>query len=337
MIETSARRGADIVKQVLTFARGTEGERTLLQPKHILREVEKITRETFPRTIDIRTELPANLWAITGDATQLHQIVLNLLVNARDAMPEGGRLTLKAENVELDEQGTQMHLNAKPGSYVALSIRDTGSGIPQDILDKIFDPFFTTKEVGKGTGLGLSTVMAIVKSYGGFIIVESVVGKGTEIRVFIPATNADFVPRPEDTRNQLPAGRGESILVVDDELSIREITKETLEAYGYRIRTAKDGIEALSLIEKDRHKFSLVLTDMMMPNMDGSSLIRTLERLAPDIKIIAVSGITDQDIFEKLKKSRVEAFLPKPIQTDNLLKILDSVLHPDGSAAPSPN
>lgn len=327
MIETSARRGAGIVKQVLTFARGTEGERTLLQPKHIFREVEKIVRETFPRSIEIRFDLPSNLWTITGDATQLHQIVLNLLVNARDAMPNGGALTLTVWNITLDEESARGHLQAKAGNYVVLSVKDTGTGIAPEHLEKIFDPFFTTKEVGKGTGLGLSTVMAIVKSYGGFMSVASEPGKGTEFKVFIPATNADFAHHTEEGRQQLPSGRGESILVVDDELSIREIIKETLEAYGYQVRTAKDGVEALTLIEQNRRKYSLVLTDMMMPNMDGSSLIRTLERLTPDIKIIAVSGITDQDSLERLKKSRIEAFIPKPIQTDGLLKMLDSVLH----------
>ncbi|TLY28738.1 MAG: response regulator [Ignavibacteria bacterium] len=330
-IDLSARRGADIVKQVLTFARGTEGERILLQPKHILREIEKITRETFPRSIEIQFDLPNDLWTITGDATQLHQIILNLLVNARDAMPEGGTLTMKGENVSLDEQTARFYLNAKPGNYVLLSIMDSGTGISPDILEKIFDPFFTTKEVGKGTGLGLSTVSTIVKSYGGFITVDSTVGKGSIFEVYIPATNAEVSPqKKEESRRELPVGRGESVLIVDDELSIREITKETLEAYGYRTATAKDGIEALTIIEKDRHKFSLVLTDMMMPNMDGASLIRTLRRLTPDIKVIAVSGATDQDVLEKVKKSHVEAFLPKPIQAENLLRLLDTILHGDG-------
>src|SRR6267143_2214135 len=330
-IDLSARRGADIVKPVLTFARGTEGERILLQPKHIIREIEKITRETFPRSIEIVFDLPNDLWTITGDATQLHQIILNLLVNARDAMPEGGTLTMKGENVSLDEQTARFYLNAKPGNYVLLSIMDSGTGISPDILEKIFDPFFTTKEVGKGTGLGLSTVSTIVKSYGGFITVDSTVGKGSVFEVYIPATNAEVSPQKKDeSRRELPVGRGESVLIVDDELSIREITKETLEAYGYRTATAKDGIEALTIIEKDRHKFSLVLTDMMMPSMDGASLIRTLRRLTPDIKVIAVSGATDQDVLEKVKKSHVEAFLPKPIQAENLLRLLDTILHGDG-------
>ncbi|HEV8538350.1 MAG TPA: ATP-binding protein [Bacteroidota bacterium] len=326
-IETSAQRGADIVKQVLTFARGTEGERTLLQPKHFLRDIVEISKETFPRSIALKFEVPENLWTITGDATQLHQIVLNLLVNARDAMPEGGSLTLRAENVALDEKSSRSFLGAKAENYVMLSVKDTGIGIPSEILDKIFDPFFTTKEVGKGTGLGLSTVMTIVKSYGGFLTVESTPAIGTEFKVFIPATNAPISEAKSNRRAKLPVGKGEWVLVVDDEISIREITKETLEAYGYRSQTAKDGVEALSVIERDRDKIDLVLTDMMMPNMDGASLIRRLERVAPDIKIVAVSGVTDQLALEKIKKSRIEAFLPKPIHTENLLRILDSVLH----------
>jgi len=333
-IDLSARRGADIVKQVLTFARGTEGERTLLQPKHILREIEKITKETFPRSIEIKPNIATDLWTITGDATQLHQIILNLLVNARDAMPEGGTLSLRAANVVLDEAGARQHLNAKPGNYVIFAVKDTGTGIPPEVLDKIFDPFFTTKEVGKGTGLGLSTVMAIVKSYTGFILVDSKAGEGTEFSVYIPATGSVASARSDEDRLNLPSGHGEAILVVDDELSIRQITKETLEAYGYRIETAKDGIDALTLIEKDPNKFSLVLTDMMMPNMDGGSLIRTLRHHAPNIKVVAVSGITDHDVLEKIKKSKIEAFLPKPIETSNLLKVLDSVLHADEEQTP---
>jgi PAS domain S-box-containing protein len=333
MIDLSARRGADIVKQVLTFARGSEGERTLLQPKHILREVERIVRETFPKSIDLQCNIPSNLWTIIGDATQLHQIILNLLVNARDAMPQGGKLLLAAENVVVDEGHVRQYLNAKPGNYVGLSVTDSGTGISPEVLDKIFDPFFTTKEVGKGTGLGLSTVMTIVKSYGGLVTVNSAVGKGTTFNVFIPAMNVDNTRRQKDeSQRKLPSGHGESILVVDDEVSIREITKETLEAYGYKIQTAKDGVEALTYIEKNRHKVRLVLTDMMMPNMDGGSLIRTLQRLAPEIKIVVVSGLTDPETLDKIKSSRVEAFLPKPIKAENLLKILDTILNSDEEA-----
>lgn len=328
-IDLSARRGADIVKQVLTFARGTEGERTLLQSKHLLKEIEKITKETFPRSIEIKFDVAQALWTITGDATQLHQVMLNLMVNARDAMPNGGTLSLHANNITLDEQSTRVHLNAKPGNYVVFSISDTGTGIPSEILDKIFDPFFTTKEVGKGTGLGLSTVMAIVKSYGGFLIVNSDMGKGTEFKAYIPATNTSSAVHKAEVDSAPPSGHGESILVVDDEVSIREIMKETLEAYGYRVQTAKDGIDALTAIEKDRYKYQLVLTDMMMPNMDGGSLIRALQRLAPEIKIIAVSGLTDTESLEKVKMARVEAFLPKPIQAENLLRIMDTALHSD--------
>ncbi len=331
IIEMSARRGADIVKQVLTFARGTEGERTLLQPKHFLREIEKITKETFPRSIALKFDVPEDLWTVTGDTTQLHQIVLNLLVNARDAMPEGGSLAVKVENVKLDEKSARAHINANAGNYVTLSVKDSGTGIPAEILDKIFDPFFTTKEIGKGTGLGLSTVMTIVKSYGGFLTVNSVIGKGTEFIVYIPATNANVLHQKSDVIVELPVGKGEWVLVVDDELSIREITKETLEAYGYRTQTAKDGVEALSIIERDKDKISLVITDMMMPNMDGASFIRRLERTAPNIKIVAVSGVTDQEVLEKIRKSRIEAFLAKPIHTENLLKVLDSVLHKEES------
>jgi PAS domain S-box-containing protein len=335
-IGLSARRGADIVKQVLTFARGSEGERMLLQPKHILREVEQITRETFPKSLDLRFDLASQLWTIIGDATQLHQIFLNLMVNARDAMPDGGTLTIKAENVVFTEEMARQILNAKPGNYVVLSVSDTGTGIPPAVLEKIFDPFFTTKEVGKGTGLGLSTVMTIVKSYGGFIVVNTGVGKGTEFRVHIPATTIDSGGVKDEGRRTIPAGHGESILVVDDEISIREIIKETLEAFGYRAHTAKDGVEALNIIEQERGRFKMVITDIMMPNMDGASLVRTLERLAPEIKLIVVSGMADQELFDKVKKCRIEALLPKPIHTDNLLRLIHASLHATEAPGASP-
>jgi PAS domain S-box-containing protein len=223
-METSAQRGADIVRQVLTFARGVEGERVLLQPSHLLREMDKIAAETFPKSITIRNDLPGNLWTVTGDATQLHQVLMNLCVNARDAMPDGGTLTISAENFELDESSAAMTPGGKIGPYVMLKVSDTGMGIPRDTLAKIFDPFFTTKELGKGTGLGLSTAMGIVKSHGGFVKVTSEVGRGTTFRIFIPATTDSRLLDKELEQPVIHRGNGELLLIVDDEPSIRQVT-----------------------------------------------------------------------------------------------------------------
>ena len=189
-IEISAKRGADIVRQVLSFARGVEGERVEIQPKHLLKDLESIIHDTFPKNIRLEFSIPDETWTILGDPTQVHQILLNLCVNARDAMPNGGSLTVTVENRVLDEQYAAMNIQAKPGRYVQISVTDTGTGIPPDLVDKIFEPFFTTKELNKGTGLGLSTVMAIVKSHDGIINVYSEPGKGTTFKVYLPAMEA---------------------------------------------------------------------------------------------------------------------------------------------------
>jgi PAS domain S-box-containing protein len=327
-LETSAQRGADMVKQILTFARGVEGERILLQPRHLLKDVEKIAAETFPKTIQIRTDAPSDLWSVSGDATQLHQVLLNLCVNARDAMPHGGVLSIAARNAERDENYAAVNLDAKPGPYVVLSVTDTGTGMPPAVMEKIFEPFFTTKEVGKGTGLGLSTSHAIVKSHGGFVHVYSEVGKGTAFKVYLPAVRAAADAAAVRT-GELPAGKGELILVVDDEASIREITRETLESYGYRTLVAGDGAEALALFAEAKKDVRAVVTDMRMPFMDGMATIRALRKLTPTIKVIATSGL-DQDGAEASAGAGViQAFLHKPYTAEKLLTTLERVLQAD--------
>jgi PAS domain S-box-containing protein len=325
-IESSAKRGSDIVKQVLTFARGVEGERVVLQAKHLLRDMERIALETFPKSIEIRSDLPKNLWTVQGDATQLHQVLLNLCINARDAMPQGGVLEIKAENVDLDQEGTRIHLNARPGRYLAVSVTDTGVGIPAEIMDKIFDPFFTTKEVGKGTGLGLSTVLGIVESHKGFVTVRSEWGKGSEFKVYIPAATDVAADTVRESPVTLPQGGGELILMVDDEASVREIMKASLEAHGYRVVEAKDGMEAAVVYEKQRGDIKLVITDMMMPTMDGAAVIRLLRRMNPAIKIVVVTGMAEEEQISEAMKKTVQGFLLKPFRADKLLKTVHAVL-----------
>ncbi|HTY59628.1 MAG TPA: PAS domain S-box protein, partial [Bacteroidota bacterium] len=244
-VETSVRRGSDIVRQVLAFGRGVRGERIALQPRHVVTEVLKIAGETFPKSIELHSNLADGLWTISADPTQMHQVILNMCVNARDAMPDGGKLTVAAENVVLDGNYARMNIEAKVGPHVCISVADTGTGIPASILERIFEPFFTTKEVGRGTGLGLSTGLAIVKSHGGFITVYSEIRKGTTFRMYIPALGGDgAAPVPDQAELDPPSGNGELILVVDDEPGIREVTKETLEAARYSVLTAADGTEA---------------------------------------------------------------------------------------------
>lgn len=324
-LRSSVQVGAEMVRQVLLFARGTEGDHMALHVTSIVKEIAKMAAHSFPKSIEILTKMPDDPWSVHGEPTQLTQVLMNLCVNARDAMPDGGRLNIAVANVVLDEQYCNMHVNARPGPYVRITVADTGIGIPPEIMDRIFDPFFTTKEHGKGTGLGLSTVIGIVKSHGGFVNVYSEVGKGTKFSIFLPAGDAAAaVPRRlSDTRTK---GNGELILVVDDESVIRDIAKQTLEHYGYRVLTAKDGTEAVALFVQHRQEIQAVLTDMMMPIMDGSATIRALQRLDPAVRIIAASGLSDNHKLADKTNGGVQAFLLKPYTARALVETLQSVL-----------
>ncbi len=324
-IEISAERGADIVKQVLTFARGAEGDRILIQPRHLVNELAKMMSQTFPRNISVRTQISKNLAVLSGDATQLHQVLLNLCVNARDAMPDGGNLIIGAETKMLDEQGVGIHPDARPGRYVALRVTDSGMGIPRDVIDKIFDPFFTTKEQGKGTGLGLSTVIGIVRSHAGFVNVESEPGKGTTFRIYLPASDQSA----EETREEAapaPRGQGELILVVDDEPAIRNSAIKTLEAHGYRAYTAEDGTDALALYFQRRQEINLVLTDIEMDLMDGIALVKALKKVEPGVKVIVSSGESNNNKKPILQDLGVTSFLDKPYSARDLLSAVHLAL-----------
>lgn len=334
-IERAARRGSDLVKQVLSFACGVEGARVAMQVRHVVREIESIVENTFPKNILVETYLPDGLWLVTGDPTQLNQIVLNLCVNARDAMPDGGTLTLRADNIEIDEQYAVMNRGVSPGRYVVLSVTDTGIGMPREIIDRIFDPFFTTKEIGKGTGLGLSTVLGIVRSHGGFVNVYSEPGKGSTFKVYLPAQEGAAAGDPvQSEAEKFPRGNGELILIVDDEASILDITKQTLEAFGYRVITAEDGAQAIGQFALARDQVAVVLTDMMMPVMDGPALIVALKRIDPQVRIIAASGLNANGNVAKAANVGVKHFLPKPYSADTLLTTLRQVIAAPDSHPP---
>jgi two-component system cell cycle sensor histidine kinase/response regulator CckA len=324
ILEKNSQRGADLIKQVLSFSRGVEGEYKPLQSKHIISEIEKVLKETFPRNIEIRTDMQEDLWTIAGDTTQLHQVLMNLCVNACDAMSDGGILNISAENIFVDENYTRMYVEAKVGSYVAIAVSDTGTGIPPEILDRIFEPFFTTKELGKGTGLGLSTALAIVKSHGGFVNVYSEVGNGTKFKVYLPAIKTEL-QEAEEQKFEMPTGNGEFILIAEDEGSISEITCSTLEAYGYKVLMAQDGAEAVAVYAENIDKIKVVLMDMMMPVMDGQASIRAIRKINPEVKIISVSGLTEKDRLANIA-DYTKAFLPKPYTAEKLLKAIHEVL-----------
>ncbi|WP_353929267.1 response regulator [Okeanomitos corallinicola TIOX110] len=321
---SNAKRGANLVKQVLSFARGIDGDRTLLQLRHILIEIQQIIKETFPQNIEVITQISPNLWTISGDATQIHQVLMNLCVNARDAMSDGGTLTITAENLLVDDSYAQMHIDAEAKPYVILTITDTGTGIKQNIIDRIFEPFFTTKNLGKGTGLGLSTVLGIVKSHGGFINVYSEENQGSQFKVYLPAKDTTEII--EKAEKSVHYGNGEMILVVDDESSICDITKTSLESYNYQVITAHDGMEAIAIYVENMDKIALVLTDIFMPSMDGLTSIRTLRKINPNIKIIAVSGLAPSDKVSAAYNMGVKAFLCKPYTTTQLLETVSKVI-----------
>ncbi len=323
-IETSVRRGADLVRQVLSFARGADGEQTVTQLRHLVSEIEKILRETFPRSVDIVTDIPRNLWTVMGDPTQLHQIIMNLCVNSRDAMPNGGRLEITAGNVTLDEEYTRTHPKSKVGPHVVLTFADTGIGIPESNIAKIFEPFFTTKEKGKGTGLGLSTVSTIVKNHGGFVDVESEVGRGTTFKVYLPAQTTSQPVQESKASKEKYSGDGELILIVDDERAVREFIKVTLETYGYTTLAASDGTEAMGLFAKSEKRIDLVITDVMMPYMDGVATVVGLRKLDSKVRIVAVSGLTEGE--NAIELQRVESFLNKPFTAHMLLKTVHDAL-----------
>jgi two-component system, cell cycle sensor histidine kinase and response regulator CckA len=329
MQETNTKRGAALINQILSFARGSEGKHKTLQVQHLISEVKQIVDGTFPKSIEVSTNIDPNLQMVSADITQLHQVLMNLCVNARDAMPAGGSLSISAENLFIDESYARMHLNANVGPYVVVSVADTGIGISPEAIDKVFDPFFTTKELGQGTGLGLSTVISIIRSHGGFVTVYSEVGQGTQFKIYLPAIEG--VETRSVKEFEQPLGNGELILVVDDEAPICEITKTSLETSGYNVLTASDGIDAVAMYAEHKDSVDIVLMDMMMPNLTGPAAIQVLRRMNPKIKIIALSGLPSSDKVKEAMNMGATTFLAKPYTAQELLKTLHTVLHSVGS------
>jgi PAS domain S-box-containing protein len=334
-IESSTQRGADLIRQLLTFGRGTSGLRCPVPVSDLVCDLSRMIRETFPRNITFSSITPPENWTVLGDPTQLQQVMLNLCVNARDAMPAGGTLTIEVKNVVIDKKEILLHLGAGPGPHVLLLVTDTGEGIPPEVIEKIFDPFFSTKPPGKGTGLGLSTVMGIVKSHHGFLNLRSSVGLGTTFEVYLPAS-----PKSDETPVRsvpaAPAARphkahGELILVVDDEASIRKVVELTLLAHGYRALVAKDGIEAMALYSRHGDEIKAIVTDIVMPSMDGVALIKVLTEMNPSVKVIATSGIGDsegnEDKATELSSLGVKCYLRKPFAAAEILTALHELLH----------
>lgn len=325
-INVSAKRGAEMVRQVLSFARGTPGSRVSTPARHLLREIEHIIQDTFPKAIVCEVRVADDLWPVLCDPTQVHQVLLNLCVNARDAMPKGGLLTLSAANLTLGDHDLRASLAGRAGRYVRFEVADTGAGIPADLREKIFDPFFTTKEVGRGTGLGLSTASNIVRAHGGLLQVASEVGRGSTFRVFLPAADTVAVSGSTAPGFVLPRGRGETVLVVDDEEAVRVIMRQALEGFGYQVMEAENGADAVALYVQRRTEIDLVLTDIMMPIMDGLTTIRTLLNLDPGLPIIGSSGLNAGVNRSEALDAGAKEFLAKPFTAETLLMTVRTVL-----------
>ncbi len=325
-MQACAQRGADIIKQLLTFARGRPGARVPLPVRHLMRDMEKIIRETFPRNIQPVIQAPKDLWPVLGDATQIHQALMNLCVNARDAMPDGGRLTVTACNVTLDENAAAAIPDAKAGCYVGVSVTDTGCGISPEHLERIFDPFFTTKDIGKGTGLGLPTVLGIVRGHDGFVRVNSLPGNGTTMEIFLRASPEASLPIESEAEAPPPRGHGELILVVDDEAGVRSSLQRTLAMHGYRVLTATEGNAALALFARHSAEIQAVLTDMMMPGMEGPALIRSLRYLSPRLPILGMTGLAHRGDVKGVDGLDLPIVLNKPFSSAKLLSVLHKTL-----------
>jgi two-component system, cell cycle sensor histidine kinase and response regulator CckA len=326
-IEEAAQRGANIVNQVLTFARGVKGKHTVINARDLAGEIAKMVKEIFPKSIAFSFNVPEVLWNISGDTTQLQQVFLNLCVNARDAMPGGGALALSVDNIEVDEAFAHMVASASPGRYVQFSVSDSGTGIPKKIVDRIFEPFFTTKEPGKGTGLGLSTVVGIVRSHAGFLKVESEVGKGSIFRVFIPATTNAVRKKEIPDQPTITRGNGETLLVVDDEPEILEIICSILQQNNWQTISATDGVEGVASYLMHSGKIKALITDMVMPNMDGLGLIRSVRKLAPDLPILVASGFSNEESRGELDELHISGFLKKPFSARQLVARVATLLY----------
>jgi PAS domain S-box-containing protein len=336
LIDNSARRGAAVIRQLLTFSRGIEGKRVSLQVRHLVREIAVIVRETFPRDIKLMEDSAKDLWPVEADATQLHQVLLNLCVNARDAMPAGGILKIDATNVQLKKGdplfGTALH----DGPHVMITVSDTGQGIPREIIERVFEPFFTTKALGVGTGLGLSTALGIIRSHGGHIRVYSEPGHGAVFKVYLPADPAVASVAKQGTVPHTEDGHGETILVVDDEPSIVSAVKICLETHGYRVLTADDGPAAIRVFTAHRSEIRVVITDVMMPEMDGLKLARALRQIDGEIRVIASSGLDPAAVPAELAAGFIADFLNKPYDQQMLCAAVHRQVNASaGPSAPS--
>jgi len=328
VLEQSAVRASDLVRQILGFARGAAGQRHVLQVKYILRDLVGLLSETFPKNIVIEDSWEGDLWPVYGFPTQLHQIILNLCINARDAMPGGGTLRLRAQNRVLDELAAATLEGSRAGDWVVITVEDFGTGMTPDLVARIWEPFFTTKGEGKGSGLGLPMVRNLIDGHGGFVTLDTSVGRGSVFSVYLPAAPGSVEHVPSADAPMPPRGKGELVLVVDDESNVCDITAATLQRHGYTVHATHDAIDALAWFARHQNEVSLVLTDLKMPVCDGTTLAAVLRKMHPEIRIIAITGQVDDQRWEEPKRLAADRILLKPFNSDALLHLVHTLLAP---------
>jgi PAS domain S-box-containing protein len=327
-IYQAGKRGADLVKSLMTFSRKVETKLVPVNLNQEITQVQHLLSNTIPKTINITLHLNGNLDSIKADPSQIGQVLMNLGVNARDAMADGGILTFETLNVQLDKEYCDTHLEAKPGSYILLTVSDTGQGMDRETLSHIFEPFFSTKEVGKGTGLGLATVYGIVKQHGGHITCYSEPGLGTTFNIYLPTIEKERDSEAPTVENPIPGGT-ETILLVDDEEALRELGSTLLNEFGYKVITANDGKQALDIYQREGDHISLIILDLIMPVMDGKKCLEEILLVNPNTKVVMASGYSEGGPASGATAGRAKGFVQKPYNMRELLTTVREVLDKD--------
>ncbi len=327
-IERAAKRAGELTSQLLTFGRKVESRLEPVDINNEITQIMELLRRTIPRMIDIEFHAGKGLWSVNADPTQIEQVILNIAVNARDAMPDGGKLIIETDNVTLDQVYCRSHMGAIPGDYVLISITDTGCGMPPEILEHIFEPFYTTKETGKGTGLGLATVYGIVKNHKGYIMCYSEVGKGTTFKIYLPAIDGHHVKEDEETEFNLDeTGNGELILFVDDDDEVREMGRNLLMKFGYRTITASSGEEAIQKFRRMKEKISLIILDLIMPGMGGKKALDDILSIDPSARVVISSGFSASAHAKDALNSGAVGFINKPYNINQMLSVIQDAMN----------
>ncbi|MBI5250693.1 MAG: response regulator [Desulfomonile tiedjei] len=325
-IKKAARRAAELTQALLTFSRRIESKLRPVDVNQEIRHVSAMLSRTMPKVIDIRIDLEEGIHTVNADPSQLQQVLMNLVLNARDAMPSGGTLSIQTRNLRLDEEYCRTHLGTKPGNYALVSVSDNGSGMDSKTQESIFDPFFTTKEMGKGTGLGLSIAYGIIKSHGGHIRCYSELGEGTTFRIYLPAAVEVDVKPSRTMEVEIPAGGTETVLIIDDEETLRDLASELLTKFGYRVLVAPNGKEGIKLYRERGHEIDLVILDLIMPEMGGRQCFETIFQINGSAKIVMASGYAGDGQLEDIQNLGAEAIISKPYDATELLTLVRKVL-----------